>query len=188
MIIKHKDSSWKLKFIANQLPGVILYSLSYHSNRNKKNRSRFSNKYWDGIDFETNKVVINYIAEPIPLSDPELLVSGIGVGAGVGIGAGDSLINEESIYVFVEEMLTYIGVNHSLQIYLKRAISKIDWSTRNKIKGKVWVKFVVTCNGNIYRPTIFKGVSKDVNQEAIKIVSSFSSWKPGKQKGEPSMS
>jgi protein TonB len=96
----------------------------------------------------------------------------------------DSLINEDNTYAFVEKMPEFIGGRDSLKAYLKRAASQIELTTKNKLKGRVYVSFIVTRSGHVYRPRIMIGVSKELNEAAIQIVSSFPLWKPGKQNGE----
>jgi hypothetical protein len=75
----------------------------------------------------------------------------------------DSLVNEENTYAFVEKMPEFVGGKDSLKAYLKRAVGKLELNSKNKLKGRVYVSFIVTRSGD---------------------VSSMPSWKPGKQNGE----
>ncbi len=49
------------------------------------------------------------------------------------------------------------------------------------IQGKVIVKFIVRANGSIDSPIIAKGVSEDLDLEAIRIVKSMPQWNPGEK-------
>ena len=53
------------------------------------------------------------------------------------------------------------------------------------IKGRVIVSFVVDKEGNITLPTLIKGVSPELNEEAIRLVKSMPKWEPGRQNGKP---
>lgn len=97
----------------------------------------------------------------------------------------DSLVNEENTYAFVEKMPEFVGGKDSLKAYLKRAVGLLQLNSKNKLKGRVYVSFIVTRSGHVYRPRIMSGHSKELNEAASQIVSSMPSWKPGKQNGEP---
>lgn len=52
------------------------------------------------------------------------------------------------------------------------------------IQGKVVVKFIVRANGSIDSPIVVKGVSEDLDLEAIRIVKSMPQWNPGEKDGQ----
>lgn len=57
-------------------------------------------------------------------------------------------------------------------------------SIKNKIKGKIIVKFVVDRNGDIVEVQIVEGLGYGLDEEAIRVVSSYKKgWTPGLQKG-----
>lgn len=47
------------------------------------------------------------------------------------------------------------------------------------IEGRVYVQFVVLCDGSIRDVAIMKGVSPELDQEALRIFSLMPRWKPG---------
>ena len=55
----------------------------------------------------------------------------------------------------------------------------------NNIQGKVIVKFCVTAKGGVTQVSILRGVSPELNDEAIRVVKSFPKFIPGKQSGIP---
>jgi protein TonB len=93
-------------------------------------------------------------------------------------------VNEEKTYAFVEKMPEFVGGKDSLKAYLKRAVGLLELNSKNKLKGRVYVSFIVTRSGDVFRPRIMSGASKELNKAAIQIVSSMPPWKPGKQNGE----
>jgi len=52
-----------------------------------------------------------------------------------------------------------------------------------RIEGKVFVEFVVDKTGELTNLKVVKGISKDCNEEAIRVMESMPKWKPGKQRG-----
>lgn len=55
----------------------------------------------------------------------------------------------------------------------------------NGVEGKVFVQFVIDVNGKVTNPTIAKGVDPYLDAEAVRVVSLFPNWSPGKQRGIP---
>jgi len=72
-----------------------------------------------------------------------------------------------------------------LNAYLARNIHYPDSARRNDLEGRVIVRFGVDSKGQIYEPTIMKGVSDDINREAIRVVKLLPAWKPGMRDDEP---
>jgi TonB family protein len=57
---------------------------------------------------------------------------------------------------------------------------------RNEADGtKIIVGFTVDSIGNIINPKIVKGINTELNNEALRVVSSMPKWIPAKQKGKP---
>lgn len=55
----------------------------------------------------------------------------------------------------------------------------------NRIEGRVIVKFVVDCEGNILNPSVFRGIDPVLDKEAIRLVKLMPKWIPGRQNGKP---
>ena len=64
--------------------------------------------------------------------------------------------------------------------YTKYPISAL----KAKVEGRVLVKFVVEKDGSISDIDIYKGVSPDLDAEAIRVLNMMPKWIPDKQKGE----
>jgi protein TonB len=54
----------------------------------------------------------------------------------------------------------------------------------NGISGRVIVKFVVEKDGSVSGVTLVRGVDKDLDREAIRVVKSMPKWQPGKNNGQ----
>ena len=51
-------------------------------------------------------------------------------------------------------------------------------------QGRVTVQFIVTKDGNIEQVKILRGVSPELDTEAIRVISSMPKWIPGEQRGK----
>jgi protein TonB len=58
-------------------------------------------------------------------------------------------------------------------------------AVQNNSQGIVFVRFVIEPDGSITSPTVMRGVSKDIDAEAIKVISKSPKWNPGIQNGKP---
>jgi TonB family protein len=70
--------------------------------------------------------------------------------------------------------------------YLAKNTVYPEDAKKNKVEGKVIVRFVVDTNGMISDATIITGVSPSINAEALRVVNSLPKFeKPGFVKGKP---
>lgn len=58
-----------------------------------------------------------------------------------------------------------------------------DIAIKNKIKGQIIIEFVVNAQGKIIEPKIKKGLGYGLDEEAIRVVTSYENWIPGEQRG-----
>lgn len=64
--------------------------------------------------------------------------------------------------------------------YLKYPESEV----RNGIQGRVMVEFIINTDGKVSDVRVTKGVSPELDDEAVRVISASPKWKPGKVKGE----
>lgn len=89
----------------------------------------------------------------------------------------------EKIFEAVEEKATFPGGQAAMMKWLGNNIKYPEIAQQNGTEGKVTVKFTVEKDGSISNPTIAKGVDKDLDREAIRVVKKMPHWKPGKNNG-----
>ncbi len=90
---------------------------------------------------------------------------------------------EEEIFVAVEQLAEFPGGQAALMKWLSNNIRYPESAQQNDIQGRVIVKFVVEKDGSIGQATIAKGVDKDLDREAIRVVKKMPKWQPGKNNG-----
>lgn len=69
--------------------------------------------------------------------------------------------------------------------YVGSNIQYPETSRSQGLEGKVFVVFVIDTDGSIGDVEILKGVSEDIDSEAIRVLENAPNWKPGEQKGGP---
>jgi periplasmic protein TonB len=88
-------------------------------------------------------------------------------------------------FVVVEEMPMFPGGEAALLAYIGEHTQYPEVAKENNIQGKVIVRFCVTSKGGVDKVEILKSVDPELDKEAIRVVKTLPSFKPGKQGGKP---
>jgi protein TonB len=91
----------------------------------------------------------------------------------------------EEIFDVVEEEPSFPGGEEAMQKFIKANIKYPEMSIQMGDQGKVFVRFVVEKDGSISNVTIARGVTPELDKEAMRVVKSMPNWSPGKQRGRP---
>ena len=91
---------------------------------------------------------------------------------------------EDEIFVAVEQQAEFPGGMAALMKWLSNNIRYPEAAQQNDIQGRVIVKFVVEKDGSIGTATILKGVDKDLDREALRVVKKMPKWQTGKNNGQ----
>jgi len=92
---------------------------------------------------------------------------------------------EAQVFFIVEDMPEFPGGDLALRKYIANAIKYPVIAQENGIQGKVYVTFVVGKDGKVQNARIARGVDPSLDKEALRVVNSLPTWKPGKQRGKP---
>ncbi|WP_421919652.1 TonB family protein [Marinifilum sp.] len=92
-------------------------------------------------------------------------------------------VNPNQIYRIADIMPEYPGGINVLKDYIANEIHYPKKAQINKTEGKVYVSFVVGKSGDVKSVYINRGVSPELDKEALRVVSSLKKWTPGKHKG-----
>lgn len=93
-------------------------------------------------------------------------------------------VKEEEIFVAVEQQPEFPGGTAALMKWLASNVRYPQMALENGISGRVIVKFVVEKDGSVSGVTLVRGVDKDLDREAIRVVKSMPKWQPGKNNGQ----
>jgi protein TonB len=92
---------------------------------------------------------------------------------------------EPAPFVVVEEMPMFPGGDIALLKFISENTQYPEIAKENNIQGKVIVRFCVTSKGGVNQVSILKGVDPELDKEAIRVVNTLPTFKPGKQGGKP---
>ena len=98
--------------------------------------------------------------------------------------AEETIIVEEEIIEFPDVEAEFIGGAQAMMKYIQQNIQYPPTSIEMNEQGKVYLSFVVEPDGTISNVSIERGVSKDIDNEAKRIVRSMPKWLPGEGKGK----
>jgi protein TonB len=97
----------------------------------------------------------------------------------IGVGNGDQ------IYTFVEQAPEFPGGQQELMKYIAKNIRYPESARRMGVEGTVYISFVINKEGKVSDIQVMKGISKDCDEEATRVIGTLPDWKPGKQNGMP---
>lgn len=97
----------------------------------------------------------------------------------------DPAPKEEEIYAAVDVVPEFPGGNIALMNWLGANVRYPQAAQINNVQGRVIVKFVVEKDGSIAQVQVAKGVDKDLDKEAVRVVSKMPKWSPGIKDGVP---
>ncbi|MBL7691341.1 MAG: TonB family protein [Flavipsychrobacter sp.] len=88
---------------------------------------------------------------------------------------------ENGVWNYVEQMpVSKVSVPE----YLGANIKYPEYAKKNRIEGRVVLKFVIDENGNINSVEAVKSPDASLTEEAIRVVKSMPRWEPGKHDGK----
>lgn len=90
---------------------------------------------------------------------------------------------EEEIFVAVEQQAEFPGGMPALMKWLSSNIRYPEAAQQNDIQGRVIVRFVVEKDGSIGQASVVKGVDKDLDREALRVVKKMPKWQSAKNNG-----
>lgn len=90
----------------------------------------------------------------------------------------------DQIFQAVEQPAEFPGGQAALMKWLSNNIRYPESAQQNGVSGRVIVKFVVEKDGSISQASIAKGVDRDLDQEALRVVKRMPKWQPGKNNGQ----
>ena len=85
----------------------------------------------------------------------------------------------DQIFQAVEQPAEFPGGQGALNNWLSNNIRYPEAAQQNGVSGRVVVRFVVERDGSISGATVVKGVDKDLDAEAIRVVKKMPKWQAG---------
>jgi TonB family protein len=88
-------------------------------------------------------------------------------------------------FVVVEEMPMFPGGDEALLNFIGAKTIYPEAAMNQNIQGKVIIRFCVSPKGKVVMASVLKGVSPELDTEALRVVNTLPKFIPGKQGGEP---
>ena len=109
-----------------------------------------------------------------------------------GTGNGEELLSgqegtatDEPLFL-VEVMPSFKGGDiEKFRLWVRMRTNYPQIAIDKKIKGRVFLTFVVETDGSVSNVTVEKGVDPILDEEAVKTIQASPKWSPGLQRGQP---
>jgi protein TonB len=93
---------------------------------------------------------------------------------------------DQEIFYIVEDLPKFQGKSHhACRAWIQDHLEYPREARAQKIRGKVYVQFIVNAKGKVIQPEVKKGVDPSLDRAALKAVQSMPDWTPGFQRGKP---
>lgn len=89
----------------------------------------------------------------------------------------------EPVVDFPDVEAVFTGGESEMQKWMQQNLTYPDISMENGDQGKVYLKFVVEKDGTITNVELIKGVTRDLDNEAKRLIRNMPKWTPGESKG-----
>jgi protein TonB len=93
--------------------------------------------------------------------------------------------DDEEIFMVVENMPKFPGGDLGLMKYIQKNVNYPPIAKEYNITGKVYISFVVDKSGSVTNVKVVRGVDKNLDAEAVRVIKSLPKYKAGKQRGKP---
>jgi periplasmic protein TonB len=109
-----------------------------------------------------------------------------GTGMGDNLTSGQEGTETDDPFFLVEVMPSFKGGGiDKFRIWVQNRTSYPQEAIDKKIRGKVYLTFIVEKDGSVSNVSVVKGVDALLDNEAMKAISESPKWTPGLQRGEP---
>ena len=102
----------------------------------------------------------------------------------VVVKAKDKEAENEKVFNVVEHMPEFPGGMGEMMKYLSMNVRYPEAAQKAGLQGRVVVQFVVEADGSISNANVQRGVSEELDAEAIRVIEKMPKWTPGMQNGK----
>ena len=92
--------------------------------------------------------------------------------------------DDDEFFMVVENMPEFPGGDLGLMKYIQKNVKYPPIAKEYNITGKVYVSFIVDKSGSVTNVKIVRGVDKNLDAEALRVVKSLPKYKAGTQRGK----
>jgi len=125
-------------------------------------------------------------ADDILAHSGDITIVNNGAGMGDDLLAGEGGTDTSEPFFLVEVMPAFRGGDlNKFRDWIQKRTNYPQTAIDAKIKGTVFLTFIVEKDGSVTNVTVIKGVHPLIDNEAVKAISQSPKWAPGLQRGQP---
>jgi TonB family protein len=168
----------------------------------KEGNTEYLGKVSYAADTTETKITNTKMSKPVPVALP---IPGGGEGwRGEGYELGEVIIDpephnwagaieptrqlreEDTVLAFADKMPEFEGGVQALYKFINENLKYPEYEREANISGTVYVKFIVSIEGKVSKPTILKSVSgsHSFDKEVLRVINILPDWIPGEQNGK----
>lgn len=93
--------------------------------------------------------------------------------------------SDDEFFMVVEDMPAFPGGDLGLMKFIQKNVKYPAIAEEYNITGKVYISYIVDKSGTVTNVKVVRGVDKNLDAEAVRVVKSLPKYKPGYQRGKP---
>ena len=93
--------------------------------------------------------------------------------------------DSDKVFAAVEQSPDFPGGMNKFYLYITTNVRYPENARKKNIQGKVFVTFIVERDGSLSNVRVARGVSEDIDAEAVRVIQASPKWNPGLQNGVP---
>ena len=90
----------------------------------------------------------------------------------------------DSVYTYVDKMPEFPGGEKEVVNFLSKTMQYPEEAQKKSEHGKVIVQFVISKTGKVENAKVLRGVSPELDAEALRVIGLLPDWIPGEQNGQ----
>lgn len=93
-------------------------------------------------------------------------------------------VDTSAVYVIVDDMPEFPGGTLELRKWIAMNVNYPLKAMQNGVAGRVFTSCVINTDGKVENIKVIRSVNPDLDAEAIRLISSMPTWKPGRRNGQ----
>lgn len=161
-------------FYSMEIPSIVFTTGRYTEHNTERDTQSI-------IDYETMERELEYVYNYV------YALANLNVAPSFRSVERSEKYNDVVAYYDCDQRPTFLNSADPAQFLNKWVYQYLKYpevAVRNGVQGRVVVEFIVEKDGKVTDVRVVKGVSEELDAEAVKVISASPKWKPGKVKGE----
>ena len=97
---------------------------------------------------------------------------------------GQQIVEVETLpFALVEEQPIFPGGEDALLAFIQKTTRYPDEAIEAGVSGRVFIGFVIDTNGKVTNVKLLRGISRALDEEALRVIRLMPDWMPGRQNG-----